>query len=464
MQLVFVHGWSVTNTNTYGGLPAAISSAANEYNLDIDIQHLYLGRYISFHDQVTMDDISRAMDTALRDLPGNDNNNITPFSCITHSTGGPVVRSWVDKYYGAENLKKLPLAHLIMLAPANHGSSLAKLGKARVGRIDAWFHGIEPGQRVLDWLCLGSDGQWALNEQYLDYDYTGNAFYPFVLIGQKIDTKFYDFLNSYLIEKGSDGVVRVSGANMNYSYLSLIQRHDSDHIIRKQPLTFALEPTGDVRRPNPVPLGVFDCYSHSGKRMGIMRSIKAEDIDAPVVKDILKCLMVKNSTDYQNRAEELELQTNEQQAGGDRYCMLVFNIKDDQGERIKENDYDLFLLAGNQYQPQKLPKGFFKDKQMNEKTSRLVYYLDANKMSQIKDGKFGLRIVARPAKGFSYYCAAEFHSDGISANNVLTPNETTYIDITLHRFVDKNVFRFDSAAKGAVNFKSLKPSGESIDS
>ncbi len=463
MRIVFVHGWSVTNTNTYGELPAAMSKAANGYNLDIDVQHLFLGRYISFHDQVTMEDISRAMDTALRDLPGNDKNHITPFSCITHSTGGPVVRSWVDKYYGAKKLKELPLNHLIMLAPANHGSSLAKLGKARVGRIEAWFQGIEPGQRVLDWLCLGSDGQWALNERYLDYDYADNAFYPFVLVGQKIDTKFYDFLNSYLVEKGSDGVVRVSGANMNYRYLSLTQNHDPNKIIRKRPLTFALEPTGDVRRPAPVPLGVFNSYSHSGKRMGIMRSVKAGDTSAPVVKDILKCLLVKSKKDYQDRAEELASQTKEQQAGGDRYCMLVFNIKDDQGEKIKENDYDLFLLAGNQYQPQKLPKGFFKDRQMNEKTGRLVYYLDANKMGEIKDGKFGLRVVARPAEGFSYYCAAEFHSDGITAEKILTPNETTYVNITLHRFVDKNVFRFDSAAKGTVDFKNLKPSGDSID-
>jgi len=51
-----------------------------------------------------------------------------------------------------------------MLAPANHGSALAKLGKARVGRLKAWFNRIEPGQRILDWLSLGSEGQWQLNK------------------------------------------------------------------------------------------------------------------------------------------------------------------------------------------------------------------------------------------------------------------------------------------------------------
>jgi hypothetical protein len=91
MQLIFVHGWSVTNTDTYGNLPQALSKASGNYGLVLDIRHIFLGRYISFHDEVTMDDIARAMDRALRDLPGNGDDRIAPFSCITHSTGGPAV-------------------------------------------------------------------------------------------------------------------------------------------------------------------------------------------------------------------------------------------------------------------------------------------------------------------------------------------------------------------------------------
>ena len=460
MRLIFVHGWSVTNTNTYAEMPQALSAAAAAHKFEIDIQHVYLGRYISFHDEVTVDDISRAMDRALRELPGNSDVKITPFSCITHSTGGPVVRHWVDRYYGKEKLDQLPLRHLVMLAPANHGSTLARLGKKRVGRIKSWFQGIEPGQRVLDWLCLGSDGQWSLNERYLDYDCAGNGFFPFVLTGQGIDHKLYDFLNSYLVEKGSDGVVRVAGASMNYRYFSLVQSREK--IIRKRPQTYVLEPEGSVRTPKPLALGVYAGYSHSGAKMGIMRSIKRDDMAAPIIQDILKCFKVESVDDYQVRAGELSKLTKQQQAKDDRFCMLVFNVSDDQGEHLGEDDYDLYLLAGNQYQPQKMPKGFFKDRQMNNKSGRLVYYLDAGKMKDIKDGKFGLRIVARPSSGFSYYCAAEFRSDGVDAKNILRPNETTYVDIKLHRFVDKNVFRLDPAKNGPVNFKRIKPSGDSI--
>lgn len=461
MRLIFIHGWSVTNTNTYGKMPRALSKAARAYNLELDIQHIYLGRYISFHDEVTVDDISRAMDRALRDLPENSGTKIVPFSCITHSTGGPVVRHWINKFYGASNLDKLPLKHLVMLAPANHGSSLAKLGKSRVSRIKSWFQGVEPGQKVLDWLCLGSDGQWSLNKEYLDYDYINKGLYPFVLTGQGIDRHFYDFLNSYLIEKGSDGVVRVSGANMNYRYFSIVQ--NKDKVIREKPLlTYMLEPEGTVRSPKPVAIGVYNDYSHSGTKMGIMRSVKENDTDAPIITDILKCFQVNNAAEYQTRAKELSQLTGQQQAKGDRYCMLIFNVRDDQGEQISQDDYDVFLLAGNNYSPKQLPKGFFKDKQMNDKSGRLVYYLDANKMSEIMNGKFGLRIVARPSRGFSYYCAAEFHSNGIAIGSIIAPNETTYVDIKLHRFIDNNVFRFDPAIKDSVNFKKIKPSGNPI--
>ena len=266
MQLVFVHGWSVTSTDTYGNLPQALSNASANYGLELDIQHIYLGRYISFHDEVTMDDIVRAMDRALRDLPGNGDDKIAPFSCITHSTGGPVVRCWVDKFYGKEKLTDLPMVHLIMLAPANHGSALAVLGKERVGRIKAWFNGIEPGQRVLDWLCLGSDGQWKLNHTCLDYDLSPTRFFPFVLIGQGIDHSLFDFLNSYLVEKGSDGVIRVAGANLNYRCFSLIQTRDQ--VIKKQPLTLRLLPDNSVKKPQSVALGVYGEYSHSGKKNG----------------------------------------------------------------------------------------------------------------------------------------------------------------------------------------------------
>jgi len=93
--LVFVHGWSVTNTDTYGGLPSALAKNSPA-DLNIKVAHLYLGKYVSFEDEVNIDDLARGMQRAI-------NAEILPklkkgerFACITHSTGGPVVRKWID--------------------------------------------------------------------------------------------------------------------------------------------------------------------------------------------------------------------------------------------------------------------------------------------------------------------------------------------------------------------------------
>lgn len=462
MNLIFVHGWSVTHTDTYGRLPEALVAAAGAYNLDLSIQHINLGRYISFHDEVTLDDIARALDQALRELPGNQ-QAVQPFSCITHSTGGPVVRHWVNQYYGPTHLAQLPLRHLVMLAPANHGSALAVLGKERVGRIKAWFSGVEPGQRVLDWLSLGSEGQWKLNEDYLDYHYADDNFFPFVLTGQGIDNQFYDFLNSYLVEPGSDGVVRVAGANMNYRHFTIKQNQE---VVRQDPMTYRLVENQDrpVRVPKPVPIRVYADYSHSGKKMGIMASVTpGANPPQPVVDDILRCLQVENWASYQQRAEGIAELTTVAQRGQDRYAMIIFNIHDDRGNRFAKDDFDVFLLAGSDYQPEMLPKGFFVDRQMNARTSNLVYYLNVDKMNQIKDGLFGIRIVARPASGFSYYFVGEFRSDGAAYEDIIVPNQTTYVDITLNRQVDKNVFRFDPADQPRREFDNLKPAGKPVD-
>ena len=145
MHIIFVHGWSVTHTDTYGELPRWLSQQSRDYK----IQNVYLGKYISFVDSVTLDDIARAFQQALYDALGKKMED--GFACITHSTGGPVVRLWMKLYYGAQ-LTACPMKHLIMLAPANHGSALAQLGKGTFSRFKSLLEGEQPGVRVLDWL------------------------------------------------------------------------------------------------------------------------------------------------------------------------------------------------------------------------------------------------------------------------------------------------------------------------
>ncbi len=466
VTLVFVHGGAVTDINTYCELPEAVAIVGRKYapDLKINIKQIYLGRYITFYNEVNMDDIARAFNQARLDVIGEE-----PFSCITHSAGGPVIRNWIDLFYGARKLNSLPLRHLIMLAPANHGTALAQLAKGRLGRINTWITGLEPGQKVLDWLELNSEGQWNLNKSYLSYKPAKNNFFPFVITGQQIDHKLYDHLNSYTGEKGSDGAIRVSGANMNYRFVKL---RESSKEIERQKNTYVLEVVGgSLKSSPPTPLAIIPKTSHTGKKYGIMYSVNKKNAEKKhIVKNILDCLQVKDTTQYSSVHGQFKTLSEETQNGdnetNDRYSMIFFRLHDDKGNAI--NDYDILLLGGKKYDPNELPPGFFVDRQQNRVNgNQLSYYIDCMKMLNIKDGCFGFRIIARPSEGFCHYRKVEFRSEEMKLDRLLIPNQILYVDIELKRYVDENVFRLFrrkdfSQKKVPMKFKKIRQARKDI--
>ena len=64
--VVFVHGWSVTNTDTYGRLPKRLAAEAASIGLSITVREVFLGKYVSFRDEVRVKDISRAFEHAVQ--------------------------------------------------------------------------------------------------------------------------------------------------------------------------------------------------------------------------------------------------------------------------------------------------------------------------------------------------------------------------------------------------------------
>jgi hypothetical protein len=340
-----------------------------------------------------------------------------------------------------------------MLAPANHGSALAQLGKSRLGRIKSFFDGVEPGERILDWLELGSDEGWELNENWVGFDCPREGLYPFVLVGQTIDRSLYDALNSYTGEPGSDGVVRVAAANMNYSLLRLVQSADG-----------GLMPE-EVLRPRPTAFGVLPGRSHSGESKGIIRSVTMANADThPTAQWVLRCLRVNSLPDYDSVSADMAKLTAETQAAErtetvstlighrtyitNRHSMLIFKFVDDRGNSVP--DYDLFLTAGPKYDEQELPQGFCVDRQQNQcNPGTLTYYLDYDVMTAglttpAMEGKIGLRVNARPGPSdtaLAFYRPLNYQSSLAAINKIMLPNETTMIEIKLLRRVDKTVFR-----------------------
>lgn len=501
--VVFVHGWSVTDTDTYGSLPQRLQQEAAAAGLSLQLTEIFLGRYISFHDEVRLPDIARAFQCALDDQLAPLLADGARFICITHSTGGPVVRDWWDRYY----LKKpgsgvCPMSHLIMLAPANYGSALAQLGKARLSRLKSWFEGVEPGQGVLDWLELGSAEAWDLNLAWIMSDgsqIAPDGVFPFVLTGQSIDRAFYDNLNSYTGELGSDGVVRTAGAHLRATYIGLIQQApqpDPAHLGRY--LAPLLE-VGKYQQAPETALRVLAGKSHSGDAMGIMKSVQANSTDTAsqaTLAALLSCIKVRSRKDYDNLCQQFASETEVVQKAElleteqrffladtrffhDRYSMLIFRVRDDAGYAV--SDFDLILTAGPEADPNHLPKGFFIDRQRNSRHPEIItYYFNRDIMkgcAALKDAKgkvlraampgagmLGFKLIARPDQGFVQYLPCEIKASPEMLESALHGNRTTLIDIRLRRVVNKQVFRNGPVlADGkSVDFSDIKPGGEIV--
>ncbi|MDX1442226.1 MAG: phospholipase [Gammaproteobacteria bacterium] len=480
--VVLVHGWSVRETSTYGELPQRLKAEARRKGgPNIDTHNLWLSKYVSFHNEVRLEDISRALEAALHRELGDELGK-RDIVMITHSTGGPVVRDWVNRYY-LQPRKRVPVKSLIMLAPANFGSALAQLGRSRLARLKTWFEGVEPGLGVLDWLELGSPESLALNTDWREASQRllKQGVYSFVLTGSSIDHAIYDHVNAYTGEMGSDGVVRVAAANLNHRHVVLHQQPPEDARAKLQPLEITSDETLDG-----VPMAILEGCSHSGDTKGILRSVRNRRDEHPTVMAILDCIAVGSAADYRRlaksfakqNAEVLEKQRIEVQdlpgpfdrtIINDPCSQLVFRLYDDHGHRVK--DFEL-LLTANGDDPDRLPPKFFLDRQKNHRdVATLTYYLNAARMlgdePVMDDGRelrpalpsaegLGIQVRPYPLDGFVHYIPAILPASEEWLRGLVRPHETTIVDIYLHRVVREGTYRL-SKRHDYEDFTDVEP-------
>ena len=490
-MVILVHGWSVRNTDSYGGLPERLKrEAKKDPGLDLDVRQIWLSKYISFHNEVTIPDIARAFQAALEAELGDALERGQRFACITHSTGGPVIRAWLQQNFYPGSPKAPPMSHLIMLAPANFGSALVQLGLSKLSRLRTWFDGVEVGTGVLDWLELGSPESTALNLQWLDEGpglIGPAAVFPFVLAGESHDPLLYDFVNSYTAETGSDGVVRAAAANLNFTHVRLEQEAPVPDKKSRWGFSAPRLVAGTPRIAPAVPFALLPGVCHSDIRMGIMRSVPPKTGAHPTITAILECLKVREMADYARlfdafRARTAETQAAEQvedrsaysafehQVIHDPCCMLQFRVRDDQGKPIK--DFDLILTAGERGNPNHIPPGFFIDRQRNHlDPGSVTYYINYARMAGapavVHEGRtlrgslkpcsgLGLRIIPYPQDGFVHYQPAVLATSPEHLTNFIKPNQTTLVDIVLRRFVREGVYRLTRDAS-PQDFTKLPP-------
>jgi pimeloyl-ACP methyl ester carboxylesterase len=197
--------------NIYGGLSTWLKRT---YSSD-SVFELDLTRWISLEDGIGLDDVSRAMDAALRG-PYSHLMSKT-FHVIIHSTGALVVRNWMLKFAGPNQ----PIRNLIYLAGANFGSGWADLGNNRLAR---WgrelFTSSEAGTRILNALELGASRTIDLHLSLRggDASMAARGVREYVIIGSQPAARWFERPIRFAKEDGSDGVVRVSAANLNFCY------------------------------------------------------------------------------------------------------------------------------------------------------------------------------------------------------------------------------------------------------
>jgi len=370
------------------------------------------------------------------------------------------------------------MSHLIMLAPANFGSALAQLGKDTVGRLKAWSEGLEPGAGVLDWLELGSPASWHLNSAWTSSTSAGQSAPPvfqFVLTGQSIDRALYDHVNSYTGETGSDGVVRVAAANLNSTYVRLEQEAARKEALAKVKGDGWAAPELVLAAQHTAPrsaLAVLPGRSHSGEKMGILRSVRRSGFH-PTVNAVIDCIKVTDAASYAIVCDKFEKLTAKTQADEqiewerhrllpnsyfvhDRYAQVIVRLSDENGYALE--DFDLLLTAGQRGDPNLLPQGFFLDRQRcRQHRGTITYFLNwdvmigcsavteerrvlRDKSEGAKGGRLGFLAQPRPTEGFVHYLGASFAAQTNVLKQFLRPNATLLVDIVLRRLVREGAF------------------------
>ncbi len=265
--IVLIHGYGGEGRPSevqriYGDLPEVLYHRYGQRRPVI----INLSRFITLEDGVSLYDLAQALHQALR-RPEHRYLLESGFNAIVHSTGGLLLRTWLRHF----SPRPSPLKHAVHLAPAHFGSGWAHLGRGQLAR---WFREVfqhaEPGTRILEALELGSPYAWDLHTWFLDHPVAETfGTFEYVMVGSEADSRWFALPLRYAHEDGSDGVVRVAAANLNYRWLVLEPEPEAQAPTSHAPIRRFYRLKFAKTAP-PVPFAVLPRCAHSGKPLGIV--------------------------------------------------------------------------------------------------------------------------------------------------------------------------------------------------
>jgi hypothetical protein len=318
-SVVLVHGYSETSLGAYQNFPELLHAAG--------FHAIVLSAFDSLDDVVTIDDLANGLELRVADLEATG-FNLRDAAFVCHSTGALVVRRWILNRRAAAkspDLAVLP-ARLVTMAGANHGSSLAEIGKTPLGYLQKLLfkHVLSVGKCVLTDLQYGSDFLWRLNDEWMTA--WNDPVHP-LLSQVLVFSMGGDFIGNdkameifwATSERGSDNTVRISGANLNYTILEA-NPDCNPPLITPRTLN------------RPVPHLIIAGYSHFGSDTGILHATTPDDAAFTALMTALQT----NAAGYDALAQQWH-DANVKWAAGkpdDTNSTIVFGLHDQAGRPI----------------------------------------------------------------------------------------------------------------------------------
>ncbi|MGA9419262.1 MAG: hypothetical protein WBV40_08935 [Candidatus Cybelea sp.] len=318
-SVVLVHGYSETSLGAYQNIPELLDRSG--------FDTIVLSAFDSLDDFVTIDDLAQALEMRVADLEATG-FSVRDAAFVCHSTGALAARRWIlNRRAAAASPDQAVLPQrLVTMAGANHGSSLAEIGKTPIGYLQKLLfdHVLSVGKAVLTDLEYGSDFLWRLNDDWMtawnDSTYPlANQMLAFSLGGDSIGTNEAMKLFWATSEAGSDNTVRISGANLNYALL------DADPDANPPKITPRV-----LNRP--VPHKILADYSHFDNVSGILHATDTTDTAFAAMLMALRT----PASGYDALAQQWH-QENVTWAAGkpdDANSTVVFNLRNQAGKPI----------------------------------------------------------------------------------------------------------------------------------
>ena len=436
--VIILHGWS-DNSRSFVAVSKFIKQLPNKRTV-----HLHLGDWLSMHDDVTYTDLATAMQRAWHDmgLPTRDRS----VDLVVHSTGSLVARQWLTQFYSASHN---PVKRFVMMAPANFGSHLAHKGRSFFGRaIKGWGQpGFQTGTEILKGLELASpySQQLAFQDLFAAENWYGAGK---ILATVMTGNSGYSGISAIANEQGSDGTVRISGANLNCRRIQLAL--DEQQCILPGSLRYS-QSNGDIA------MAILDNENHStlvfkdkGPRNPLTREILAgalqvEDADYQTDGSSFSWQQQINAFDPDvakhspQRSQVISQLTDHLQNNVEDY-FVEFYRTGKKDEKFEQQLYQQFLSGVHAYSDNNAYRNLYFDL-TSLTTLRQRYKLDKLYISFNAEPHFK---PPRQPVGYASVAATETAGLKLEPDNidwVFTPHQTVLLQVVMQRSIDASVFK-----------------------